>query len=66
MVYTARGFDRALEGFGARIVGLRLVEVPIYGPAAVERDPAHAAQRAQVVLFRKARGPQGAGPLSSG
>lgn len=53
VVYASRGFDRALAGFGPRITGLRLVEVPIYGPAAIERDPEHAAQKAQVVLFRK-------------
>lgn len=54
VVYTTLGFDRALADFGARITGLRLVEVPIYGPVAAERDPAHAAHRAQVVLFRRA------------
>lgn len=54
VVYTSHGFDRALASLGSRIAGLRLVEVPIYGPAAAERDPEHAAHRAQVVLFRKA------------
>jgi len=53
-VWAALGFDRALAGMAGRIVGLTLAEVPIYGPAAAGRDPDHAAQTAQIVLFRKA------------
>lgn len=49
-VWAARGFPRALDSLGAR--DLRLDEVPIYGPAAATRDPAHAADRALIAVFR--------------
>lgn len=53
-VWSVLGFDRALAGMGSRITGLTMADVEIYGPAAVARDPGHAAQTAVIVLFRKA------------
>jgi predicted TPR repeat methyltransferase len=49
-VWDALGFPQALDSLGAR--DLRLQEVPIYGPAAAARDPAHAADRALIAVFR--------------
>jgi SAM-dependent methyltransferase len=53
-VWTAAGFDRALDGLHAegRIAGLQLIEVEVYGAAAASLDPDHAADRALVALFR--------------
>lgn len=53
-VWTAAGFDRALDGLKAegRIAGLQLIEVEIYGAAAASLDPDHAGDRALVALFR--------------
>jgi SAM-dependent methyltransferase len=51
-VFAAQGFDRALERLEG-IAGRRLIEVPIYGAAAAARDPAHAADRALIALFRR-------------
>jgi SAM-dependent methyltransferase len=53
-VWAARGFDRALAALTGRIIAPTLAEVAIYGPAAADRDPDHAAQTARIVLFRKA------------
>lgn len=47
-VFAAQGFDAAL----ARRPDVVLVEVPIYGPAAVAHDPAHAADIGLVALWR--------------
>jgi predicted TPR repeat methyltransferase len=52
-VWAALGFDRALAALGRRISGLEKAEMAIYGPAAAERDPDHAAQTAWIVRFRK-------------
>lgn len=49
-IWAARGFAAALAALGVR--GLDMAEVPIYGPAAAARDPAHAADRALIVTFR--------------
>lgn len=53
-VYLSLGFDVALADLGDRISGLQLIEVPIYGASAAQYDPAHAGDRAQIALFRKA------------
>lgn len=55
-VWTAQGFDRAFDALAAqgRITALQIIEVQVYGPAATTLDPDHAADRAQVVLFRAA------------
>lgn len=52
------GFNRAFQGLLAenRIEGLQLIEVQVYGAAAARIDPSHAADRAQVVLFRATSG----------
>lgn len=52
-VWAERGFDRALAVLAGRITAPTLAEVAIYGPAAAQRDPGHAAQTARIVLFRK-------------
>jgi SAM-dependent methyltransferase len=52
-VWETLGFGRAFEAMGGRITGMSRTEVAIYGPAAAARDPDHAAQTAQIVLFRK-------------
>ncbi len=49
-VYTDRGFDAKLAGLGAAITAPDLQEVAIYGAGT---DPAHAEDRALVVVFRK-------------
>lgn len=53
-VYSAKGFDRALGDLLAkgRIAALQLIEVQVYGSAAAAVDQSHAADRAQVALFR--------------
>lgn len=53
-VWSAQGFDRALHALQetGRIQALQLIEVQVYGVAAAAHDPDHAADRAQVVLFR--------------
>jgi SAM-dependent methyltransferase len=53
-VWTGAGFDRALDGLAAtgRITGLQLIEVQIYGAAAADLDPEHAADRGLIALFR--------------
>ncbi len=52
-VYTALGFDHALDAHAAQIADLQLIDVPIYGPAALGKA-AHAKDRALIALFRKA------------
>lgn len=52
-VWEALGFARALDALGERIGGLDRAEVSIYGEAARQRDPAHAADHALIVTFRK-------------
>ncbi|TGD67789.1 class I SAM-dependent methyltransferase [Tabrizicola sp. WMC-M-20] len=47
-VYRAMGFDAAL----AQRPGVTLLVVQIYGPAAAERDPDHAAQRGLIAIWR--------------
>lgn len=51
-VWEARGFAPALAALGPRIAGLDRREVAIYGQRAQDSDPAHAADRAQIVTFR--------------
>lgn len=53
-VWTTAGFDRALEGLASagRITALQLIEVPIYGAAALALDADHAGDRALIALFR--------------
>jgi SAM-dependent methyltransferase len=53
-VWTEAGFDRVLDDLeaGARITGLQLIEVQIYGTAAAAIDPKHAADRGMIALFR--------------
>lgn len=53
-VWASMGFDRALQDLLAegRIEALQRIEVEVYGAAAAGIDPSHAADRAQVVLFR--------------
>lgn len=53
-VWDTLGFGPALAALGGRIAGLETAVVAIYGPAALARDPVHAAQTAMIVLFRKA------------
>lgn len=55
-VWTAAGFDHALEGLvtAGRITALQLIEVQIYGAAAVALDADHAGDRALIALFRAA------------
>lgn len=47
-VYRSMGFDAAL----ALRPAVTLLDVPIYGPAAATKDPAHAAQRGVIALWR--------------
>ena len=53
-VWTSAGFDRALDGLAGenRITGLQLIEVEVYGQAALRIDSEHAADRAMIALFR--------------
>lgn len=51
-VWEAMGFGAALAALP--IHDLTRAEAPIYGPGATARDPAHAADRALIVTFRKA------------
>ena len=53
-VWTSAGFDRALDGLAGenRISGLQLIEVEVYGQAALRIDSEHAADRAMIALFR--------------
>lgn len=55
-VWTTAGFDTALDELADRkhITDLQLIEVEIYGTAAVALDAEHAADRALVALFRAA------------
>jgi trans-aconitate methyltransferase len=55
-VWTALGFDRALESLAAenRITGLHQIEVEVYGQAATRIDADHAGDRALIALFRAA------------
>lgn len=55
-VWTALGFDRALESLAAenRITGLHQIEVKVYGQAATRIDADHAGDRALIALFRAA------------
>lgn len=55
-VWTAAGFDRALESLAAesRITGLHQIEVEVYGQAAARIDADHAGDRALIALFRAA------------
>ncbi|MFN7223273.1 MAG: class I SAM-dependent DNA methyltransferase [Paracoccaceae bacterium] len=47
-VYRSMGFDAALS----QRPGVTLLEVQIYGPAAAEKDPDHAAQRGLIAIWR--------------
>lgn len=49
-VYTDRGFDAKLAALGAAITEPELQEMPIYGAGT---DPAHAGDRALIVVFHK-------------
>lgn len=53
-VWTSAGYDRALDQLAteARITGLQLIEVEVYGAAAARIDTEHAADRAMIALFR--------------
>lgn len=53
-VWRAAGFDTALVALqeAGRITALQLIEVQVYGAAAVAQDARHGEDRAQVVLFR--------------
>ncbi len=53
-VWTAAGFDRALDRLTAegRIDGPQLIEVEVYGAAALAADPDHAGDRALIAVFR--------------
>jgi SAM-dependent methyltransferase len=51
-VWDSLGFAGALDALP--ITGLDTTLAPIYGPGAAARDPAHAADRALIVTFRKA------------
>lgn len=53
-VWTAAGFDQVLDDLSVRgqIAGLQLIEVEVYGTAAVAADPEHAADRALIALFQ--------------
>lgn len=53
-VWHAAGFDTALAELqeAGRITALQLIEVQVYGAAAVAQDARHGEDRAQVVLFR--------------
>ena len=53
-VWKALGFDRALSALEAagRITALQLIEVEVYGQAALALDPDHAEDKAWIVLFR--------------
>jgi SAM-dependent methyltransferase len=55
-VWTAAGFDQALDALAARgqITALHLIEVEVYGAAARAADPDHAADRALVAQFQAA------------
>ncbi len=53
-VWTAAGFEPALAALAGRLRDLQRIEVAIYGAAAARLDPDHAADRAMIVLFRKA------------
>jgi SAM-dependent methyltransferase len=52
-IYTANGFDSAFAALSAQITATQLIDAQIYGPAAADRDPDHAADRAWIALFRK-------------
>ncbi len=51
-VYVQAGFDRALQSLAPALSGLQLIEVEIYGAAAVRQKAAHADDRALIALFR--------------
>ncbi|MGB4829107.1 MAG: methyltransferase, partial [Paracoccaceae bacterium] len=53
-VWAAEGFDTALQALLAkgRIRDLQTIEVQVCGQSAADIDPAHAADLAEVVLFR--------------
>jgi SAM-dependent methyltransferase len=55
-VWSGAGFDRALHGLAesGRITDLQLIEVEIYGAAAVGLDPEHAGDRGLIALCRAA------------
>lgn len=55
-VWRAAGFDTALTALEAagRITALQVIEVQVYGAAALAQDARHGEDRAQVVLFRAA------------
>ena len=53
-VWDRLGFAPAFATLGNRITGLDLREVAIYGQAAKDRDPSHAADTALIVTFRTA------------
>lgn len=51
-IWDRRGFQAAFDALHAEIAQLSLDAVPIYGEAAKDTDPDHAADRALVVSFR--------------
>jgi len=53
-VWAAAGFESALAALAGQLRDLQRIEVAIYGAAAARLDPDHAADRAMIVLFRKA------------
>lgn len=55
-VWRTQGFDTALADLQAagQITALQLIEVQVYGASAAAIDQSHAADRAQIALFRAA------------
>ncbi|MCA3437488.1 MAG: class I SAM-dependent methyltransferase [Rhodobacter sp.] len=53
-VWAAAGFEPALAALAGQLRDMQRIEVDIYGAAAARLDPDHAADRAMIVLFRKA------------
>lgn len=53
-VWVAAGFEPALAALAGQLRDMQRIEVDIYGAAAARLDPDHAADRAMIVLFRKA------------
>ncbi len=55
-VWEKAGFDRVLEALSqaGQVVDLQLIEVEVYGAAALALDADHAADRALIALFRSA------------
>jgi len=53
-VWEAKGFPAALKALGTQVRDVTLTETPIYDARAAARDPAHAADRALILRFRRA------------